>query len=275
MRGIRRAIATTAAAVCAIGMAIALGGCVDSSRPTAGAPDPGLRGEWVLASGSDSFGPMKLLGQDITLSISAASAATGRSSCSNYTVTIYGPQRDLWITTSAPHSYACATADQNVIQLEYLADLARVQHASVTEGGLTLAGQGVELSFVRAATVSTTKLIGESWELKTAGTIKLHEAFRFQLETGATLDFTSASIVTVVTRCGNFSGQVTRQADQLVLATATGFRDTDCATAGDQPNKDIMAVLGGGFTYSLSSNTLTLTSTRAGLILGFERKGTP
>jgi hypothetical protein len=274
MRSARWAFAAIGATVCAVAMTLTLGGC-SVAKPTAGSPDPGLRGQWVLASGDDTFGPMNLLGQDITLSITAAAAATGRSSCSDYSVTIYGPQRSLWVTTSAPHSYACATADQNVIQLEYLQDLGRVQHATVTSSGLDLAGQGVELRFTRATLLPIPNLVGRLWQLRTAGTISLHSAYQLHRESEGSMHFVSPTTLRATTTCSDFTVHFMQVADELVAQTMSIVTNRTCSRSGDSAAADFTTVFGHGFSFALGAHALTLTSTRAGKILVFDEGVSP
>src|SRR5476651_756041 len=156
MHSAKWTMAVVGSLVCALVLGVSITGC-SPGTPTAGAPDPGLRGQWVLTTGHDGYGAMDLLGQDITLTVTGGTISTGRGSCSNYTATIYGSQRSLWVTTTAPRSFSCATAEQTVLQLKYLGDLGTVSHSSVTPGGLELAGPHVDLKFVRAARLSLTQ----------------------------------------------------------------------------------------------------------------------
>jgi heat shock protein HslJ len=92
----------------ALATSVSITGC-STGAPTAGAPGPGLRGRGVLTSGHDRYGPLDLLGQDITLTVTGSTISTGRGSCSNYTATIYGSQRSLWVMTAAPRRFVRAT----------------------------------------------------------------------------------------------------------------------------------------------------------------------
>src|SRR5471030_859542 len=104
MHGTKWAMAVVGSLACALAASVTISGCA-AGAPTAGAPDPGLRGQWVLTSGHDGYGAMDLLGQDITLIVTGSTISTGQGSCSNYTATIYGSQRSLWVTTTAPRSF--------------------------------------------------------------------------------------------------------------------------------------------------------------------------
>ena len=135
MRSAKCTRAIVGIVACALAVSLSVTGCAIGA-PTAGAPDPGLGGQWVLTSGHDGYGPMDLLGQDITLPVTGSTTSTGRSGCSNCTATIYGSQRALWVTTAEPRSFGCTTAAQSVLRLQYLADRSLALKSS--RAGLTL-----------------------------------------------------------------------------------------------------------------------------------------
>jgi heat shock protein HslJ len=265
-------------AVCAV----AVSGCAASSpSPSLGASDPALRGQWVLAGGTDTFGTIDLLSQDISLSITGTPMATGRGSCSDYSATIYGSQQALTITTQAPLSYQCATADQNVLQLEYLMDLGQVRRSAISTSGLELSAEGVDLRFTRAVPLRLTQLEQKTWVLETAATISLHSSFEFEPETGATIRFDSATKLSGTTKCASFTGTYRQVANQLVASNLRYSAQLSCNDSADSGNSsdpaatDVEHVLDGGFTFALTQNSLALSSARAGLALGFSQQGAP
>jgi hypothetical protein len=270
MRGAKRMMASLVIAACAL----ALGGCAIAPA-TDGAPDPGLRGQWVLAGGTDTFGTLNLLGQHITLTVSKSSVSTGRSSCSNYTATIYGSPRQLWITPTAPATYTCATADQNVLQLEYLGDLQRVRQSVVTPGSLILTAQGVELRFVRATPLRVNDLLNKTWRLATSATINLHSPFAFSPETGGSLQFLEPDVIEARTQCLSLSADYRQVGDELVTNDVRLFASLPCDGTGTQAAADFTRVFENGFTFALTRNSLALTSSRAGVALGFDEVGAP
>jgi heat shock protein HslJ len=259
---------------CALAVSVSVSGCT-AGAPTAGAPDPGLRGQWVLTNGHDGYGDMDLLGQDITLTVTGSTISSGRGSCSNYTATIYGSERSLWVTTTAPRSFACATAEQTVLQLQYLADLKAVQRSAVTATGLELSGPDVDLRYVRATPLSLTALVDKTWQLKTGANISLHGPFELAPETGGYIRFESKSSLSGVTKCVYFTATYRQVADELVASNVLAIDSIGCDRSNDQAAKDFTRVFDGGFSFSLGHNSLNLTSTRAGLRLGFNELGTP
>ena len=277
-RNARLTKATVGTAACAVGCALALSfsiaGCA-AGVPGAGAPDPGLRGQWVLVDGHDGYGPMDLLGQDITLTVTGSTISSGRGSCSNYTATIYGSQRSLWVTPVAPRSYSCATAEQSVLQLQYLADLKAVQHSDVSVAGLELTGPEVDLQFVRASPLSLTNLVDKTWQLKTGAHIELHGSSEFAAETGGYIRFESKTSLSGVTKCVYFTADYRQVADELVASNVLAINSLGCDRSTDQAAKDFARVFDGGFSFSLDRNSLNLTSSRAGLRLGFNELGAP
>jgi heat shock protein HslJ len=218
---------------------------------------------------------MDLLRQDITLTITGGTISSGRGSCSNYTATIYGSQRSLWVTTVAPRSYSCATAEQSVLQLQYLADLTSVTRSSVTPTGLELTGPEVDLRFARAARLSLAQLVDKTWQLKTGSTISLHGAMTFAAETGGYLRFESKTSLSGVTKCVYFTANYKQVADELVASNVLAIDSLGCDRSTDQAAKDFARVFDGGFSFNLSHDSLDLTSSRAGLRLGFNELGTP
>ena len=258
---------------CALAVSLSVSGCA-AETPTAGAPDPGLRGQWVLTSGHDGYGAMDLLGQDITLTVTGSTISNGRGSCSNYTATIYGSERSLWVTTTAPRSFACATAEQTVLQLQYLADLKAVQHSTVTGTGLQLTGPDVVLRFTRAARLSLTQLIDKTWQLKTGMNLSLHGPAKFAAETGGYIRFESNTSLSGVTKCVYFTADYRQVANELVASNVLAIDSIGCDRSNDQAAKDFTRVFDGGFSFSLDRNSLNLTSSRAGLRLGFNELGT-
>jgi heat shock protein HslJ len=274
MRSGKSVKAILTALACAVAIPIALSACT-TERPTAGAPDPALRGQWVLTAGHDVFGTMNLLGQDITLSVTSKAASAGRGSCSNHTATIYGPQRELWVTPSYTRNYSCATADQAVLQLEYLNDLAAVQRSTLTPGGLELTGRDVDLFYVRAAPLSLTNLVDRTWQLTTGAKISLHGPFSFTPETGGYIRFETKTSLSGVTKCVYFTANYRQVADELVASHVLAIENIGCDRSADQAAHDFTRVFDGGFTFALTNNSLALTSSRAGITLGFDELGTP
>ena len=270
MRGAKQVVASLVLCLCALG----LGGCA-TVPATDGAPDPGLRGQWVLAGGSDTFGTLDLLGQDITLTVSTKAVSTGRSSCSNYTATIYGSPRQLWITATAPTSYTCATADQNVLQLEYLDDLRRVRQSEITATSLILTAQGVDLRFERAAPLRVNDLLNKTWRLATSATINLHAPFTFAPETGGSVQFLGPNVVEARTQCLSLSADYRQVGDELVTNDIRLVGSLPCDSSGQKAASDLTRVFENGFTFALTRNSLALKSARAGVALGFDEVGAP
>ena len=273
-RGAGTGRATIGVLVCVLAIPLALSGC-SAERPTAGSPDPALRGQWVLTSAHDGYGTVNLLGQDISLTVSDTSVSTGRGSCSNYTATIYGSPRALWVTTNYTRSYSCATADQSVLQLQYLDDLASVQHSVITQNGLELTGRDVDLQYSRANPLSLTQLKDKTWQLQTDANLNLRGRSLVSEETGGYIRFETASTLSAVTKCVYFTADYRQVADELVASHVFAIDTIGCDRSADQPAKDFTRMLDGGFTFALGSNSLVLISPRAGLQLGFNELGTP
>ncbi|MDQ1550700.1 MAG: hypothetical protein QOD50_122 [Actinomycetota bacterium] len=274
MRGAKSMKAVVGPLTCALVLSVSVAGCT-AAPATAGAPDPGLRGQWVLESGHDGYGVMDLLGQDITLTVTGSTISTGRGSCSNYTATIYGSERSLWVTPAAPRSFGCATAEQTVLQLQYLADLKAVQHSAVTAAGLQLSGPDVVLQFTRATPLSLTQLVDKTWQLKTGSNLSLHGPSKFAAETGGYIRFESKTSLSGVTKCVYFTADYRQVANELVASNVLAIDSIGCDRSTDQAAKDFTRVFDGGFRFSLDRTSLALTSSRAGLQLGFNELGTP
>jgi hypothetical protein len=257
-----------------VACALVLGGC--SVVPTTdGAPDPALRGQWILAGGTDTFGPIDLLGQNISLSITDSAISTGRNSCSDYTATIYGSQRNLWVTTTAPQSYTCATADQNVLQLEYLLDLQRVRRSTITKSELELSAEGVELQFRRATPLRVQQLVDRTWQLATSATITLHSPPAFARDAGGSIQFVSPDLIEARTTCESITATYRQVGAELVAGDIRLIGSFPCNAAGERAEAEFTRVFENGFTFAVRHNTLALTSARAGIALGFDEVGAP
>jgi heat shock protein HslJ len=274
MRSATGTRAVLGALACALSATLALSGC-STGAPTAGAPDPGLRGAWVLTDGHDGYGTMKLLGQDITLTVTGSAVSTGRGSCSDYTATIYGSERSLWVTTAAPHSFSCETAEQTVLQLQYLADLAAVQHSAVTPAGLELTGPQVDLRYTRATPLSLTSLVDRTWQLSSGGSLSLTGRDLLAPESGGYIRFETTTSLSGVTKCVYFTANYRQVADELVASHVLAIENIGCDRSSDQAARDFTRVFDGGFTFALGTDSLALVSSRAGLTLGFNELGTP
>ena len=272
MRSAKWTTAVVGSVACALSVSMTITGCA-AGKPSAGAPDPGLRGQWVLTSGHDGYRAMDLLGQDITLTMSGGTTSTGRGSCSDHTATIYGSQRSLWVTTTAPHSYSCAAAEQSVLQLQYLADLKSVTRSSVTATGLELTGPEADLRFVRASRLSLTELVNKTWQLRNGADLGLHGDFTFAQETGGYIRFESTTSLSGVTKCVYLVADYTQIADELIASNVLAIDSFGCDRSTDQAAKDFIRLFDAGFTFALDSQSLNLTSTRAGLMLGFDELG--
>ena len=101
MRSARWATTAVGSVACALTAPLAMCECAPRA-PEVGAPDPGLRGHWVPISASDG------------------SSSSGRGNCSDYTATIYGSERSLWMKTIVvPLGFSCTTTEKHALQRRY------------------------------------------------------------------------------------------------------------------------------------------------------------
>ncbi len=236
-----------------------------------GGSDPGLRGQWQLESASDSFGPIALANQLISLTIDGDATTSGRSSCSDYTAHVYGTVTSMWVTTTVPHAGSCVVAAQKYIEHRYLKDLGQVRTSTITGGVLHLLGPDIDLRYHRALSIPLGLMEGHQWKLTTVSPDELNPGPKVlpKAEPGANLLFSAHGFMIGETRCNLFTAKYTENAGEVVTSNLVQHSKPGCDAVSQKTDGRVMSVLTSGFTFLSGGGFLTLTSPRAGLTLGF------
>jgi heat shock protein HslJ len=131
----------------------------------------------------------------------------------------------------------------------------------------------VDLRFTRATPLSLTALVDRTWQLTSEADVSVHGAFTVAPQTGGYLRFESTSSLSGVTKCVYFTADYRQVADEIVASNVLAIDSLGCDRSADRAAKDLARVFDGGFTFALSYSSLALTSSRAGLTLGFNELG--
>ena len=236
-----------------------------------GGPDPTLRGQWQLKSASDSFGPIALANQLISLTIDGDSTTSGRSSCSDYTAHIYGTVSTLWVTATVPHAETCVATGQKYIEHRYLKDLNQVRTSTVTGGMLHLLGPDIDLKYHRSLAVPLDLVLNHAWKLTSVTPDGFYPSPTVlpEARTGANLLFSAHGFLIGETRCNLFTANYVENAGEVVTTRLVQHSKPGCDAAAQYTDARVMSVLTSGFTFFSGLGVLSITSPRAGLSLSF------
>lgn len=269
MRSARRLVAVLVAGVCAL----ALAACgVPASH--AGASDPALRGQWVLISGhTDNAIFLHVRNQNISLTIGAGDTAEGRSSCYDYSATIYGSRNALWVEPRHPPTTACSSNDQQDLDANYFTALKDVRRFTSHAGRLELSGPGVTLDYTMAVNPSLGSLLDTRWRLTGESVLEADGSMRGQLSNdGAIVVFGSTGLLTAQTACALFIANFHQSAGVIITSDISSTPKSLCFGTDQRPDAQLRSALIAGFTVSYDtsgSETMTLSSYRAGVALQF------
>jgi hypothetical protein len=258
------------AAAIALLTATALAGC--ASAGDRGGPDPGLRGEWVLASATDGGGSIALLNQYITLTIAGDTSTTGRSACSDYRARFFGTLSSLWVTATLPRNIDCGTALQQTLELRYIAALNQVRSATVVGGVLDLTAPGVDLHYERALRYPTALLLDREWALQSVAPLNLQTGQKDETvpDQGASLRFSKTGALAVETECASITAHYFQNAGQIVADHIIVKTAPTCSSGHDGAIEDyLVRLVDSAFTFRAIKGEMTLTSNRVGVTLGF------
>ncbi|HEX4057863.1 MAG TPA: META domain-containing protein [Galbitalea sp.] len=252
-----------------VAVALAVSGC--ASRPDEGGPDPALRGQWELQSGTDAQGTIPLANQLITLTIDGDSSTTGRSTCSDYRAHVYGSLATLWVTATLPKAEHCGIQAQQDIEQRYINDLNQVRTSTLSGGVLDLLAPGVDLRYQRALAVPLTLVVGHTWQLET---VKADSYYATQnplpfIERGATLKFSKKGSLTGATGCRSFSTTYRENAGEIVIGKLVNHEKHGCDSDQQAVDTYVMSVVQSGFTFTSGLGELGISSPRAEITLAF------
>jgi heat shock protein HslJ len=259
------------AALGAVLVALSLASCAGSGGAgDQGAPDPQLRGQWLLADAKDEGGPINLLNQYLTLTIDRDKTTGGRSSCSGYTASVFGTPDSLWVQATLPRQTDCGTAAQQALEFRYIADLDKIRAATVQGDDLHLTADGVDLHFVRVTPTPLKPVVDRFWYSATLTPLSLNTSDTpvSYIEPGASIHFGDDGTLTAVTGCGVIIAHYVENAGEIVSTDVTVNTRTTCGGYDDALDDYLVRLIDSGFTFAATPRELTLTSKRALLQLG-------
>jgi heat shock protein HslJ len=259
------------AVVGAVLVALSLASCVSSGDSgDQGAPDPQLRGQWLLADAKDEGGPINLLSQYLTLTIDRDTTTGGRSSCSSYTASVFGTPDSLWVQATLPRQTDCGTAAQQALEFRYIADLDKIRAATVQGDDLHLTADGIDLHFVQVTPTPLKLIVNRLWYSATLRPLSLNTSDTpvSYVEPGASFRFGDDGTLTAVTGCGVIAAHYVENAGEIISTDITVDTRTACGGYDDALDDYLVRLIDSGFTFAATPRELTLTSKRALLQLG-------
>jgi heat shock protein HslJ len=259
------------AAVGAVLVVLSLASCVRSGdTDDQGAPDPQLRGQWLLTDAKDEGGPINLLHQYLTLTIDRDKTTGGRSSCSSYTASVFGTPDSLWVQATLPRQTDCGTAAQQALEFRYIADLDKIRAATVRGDDLHLTADDVDLHFVQVTPSPLKPIVDRFWYSATLTPLSLNTTDTpvSYIEPGASIRFGGDGTLTAVTGCGVIAAHYVENAGEIVSTDVTVNTRTTCDGYDDALDDYLVRLIDSGFTFTANARELTLTSKRALLRLG-------
>jgi hypothetical protein len=255
----------------ALSVVLALGGC--AATRDEGSPAPLLRGQWLLVDARDQAGRIDLMHQYLTLSVATDSSTNGRASCSDYTASILGDPRSLWVRAALPSQINCGTSLQQTLEDRYIGDLNTIRSASIERDGLHLMSAGVDLHFKRVLPQSLADVQDRVWYTGVVQALNLDtNSPSYSLpEPGASLKLASGGLLTATTPCGTISAHY-REDSGLVVADRVVVKIAPkCSEDGQLLDDYLVKLIDSGFTVTSSFHTMVVTSQRALLRVTFSQ----
>lgn len=216
-------------------------------------------GEWRLESGTNQGQAIPIVaGSHITLKIDGTQVG-GSSACNIYGGTIKLDGSKVTISALSMTEMAC---QENLMAAEaaYLAALPRVTSADRTRDALLMSGPEVELHFVLVPPVADANLVGTSWLLESLISSEVTSSTVKQ----ATLRLADNGKLTISTGCRDLTGSYTVTGTRIQI-TLDPYDLYACTGALGEQDRHVLAVVGTAADFSISGDTLTLTSGNKGL----------
>jgi heat shock protein HslJ len=154
--------------------ALAIVGCGMATPAHNNGPDSRLDGAWHLVAAYDSDGVIVLADTYITLTISRGSAATGMSTCSDYSARIIGQPGAIFVDITRRVNRRCNPQPNISTDNRYLAALVASRLAFVTTNELTLTSPRTTLRFERVQPVDEATIEDISWVVTSQPTVTPH-----------------------------------------------------------------------------------------------------
>jgi heat shock protein HslJ len=252
-----------------VAIVLAVSGCANT--PDEGGPDPALRGQWELQSGTDAQGDIPLANQLITLTINGDNSNTGRSTCSNYSAQVFGSRTALWITATLPKAEHCGIQAQQDLEHRYIDDLDQIRTSTINGGVLDLLAPGIDLRYQRALAIPLNLVVGHTWQLQS---VKADSYYATEnplpvIEHGATLKFSKSGTLTGTTGCRRFSTTYIENAGEIVIGKLVSHKHGTCDSDEQAIDTYVMSVVTSGFTFISGLGEFGVSSPRAEITLAF------
>lgn len=250
------------AAALAVSLLAACGGA-DTTDPggTPSTPD----GTWRLEGASLAGEPIRVdAGSEPTLEIDGASLR-GRSHCNLYdgSITLDGGG-GVAITVSSTTEMACLDAGLMEAEAAYIEALSRVEVIELAEDSLILSGQDVELAYRFVPPVADVDLVGTIWVLESLIT---GDAVSSTVGEPATLELAADGTFQGSTGCRGFGGRFESTGGAARVGELVND-DRACMNEVARQDEHVLAVLRGGFSYTIQGASLTLMA-EDGIGLGY------
>lgn len=222
-------------------------------------------GAYVLVEGEGPGGPLVLLDSHrVTLTIDGMQVS-GTAACNGYGGTLTAAPPAFGLDEVARTEMACFPEEVMVLENAYLDALARVDTVEPREGGLRLAGPGVDLRFDVLPPLRTADLVDTVWVLDgLIGGLGPEGAISSVAGDEAALELRSDGTVVGGTGCRTFQGEWTESGDSI-LFTTFGVEGPECPESLREQDEQVVTVLGDGFVPVVNGERLTLTAGDIGL----------
>lgn len=240
-----------------LAVVLVLAACAGGARPNgpaAPAPDD-LRGEWLMTGIVEDGEPVPLPdGVEGTLTVDRTKLG-GTAFCNSFGGDYRLDAGRLEIDELLMTVMAC-TGDVGDAEGRYLRALnASDLRATVADGHLVVAGDGVELRFAPRPPVLADDLVGTSWLLQGVTADGLST---IALGAPALLEFRSDRTFAAGTGCGAVSGTWDARPDGV--SSSVTDHEADCPADLREQDAHVAGVLGDGFDADISPGRLTLTA---------------
>jgi heat shock protein HslJ len=210
---------------------------------------------WELVSGSVDGTEIPIVDtHPITLSLTDEGAG-GTAACNGYGGAFAISGTEIGFSELAWTAMACLPDPVMESETAYLEALPRVETFSMTEGRLTLAGEGVELIYVPLPPVLTSELTGTVWVLE--GLVQGDSVSSVAGERATMELFTDGSMLGS-TGCRTLDGQYIVSGAELVMTEMSAHGE--CPAELEAQDGHVVTVLGDGFRAVVDGQLITLTS---------------
>lgn len=224
-----------------------------------GAGAPALDGEWRLLVGTNQGQPIPLVdGAAPTLRIDGTTIG-GSSGCNQYGGTIEINGSAVTVSVGSMTEMACQEPRMS-LESAFMAALPHVTTAARTGDALALSGPQVELRFELVPPVPNAELIGPTWVLDSL----IDGAVTSSVLGEALVEFGTDGSFTGSTGCRLFTATYAAAGDRMTVTDLVTTKNA-CSTDVVAQDMRILEIIGGGFSFAISGNQLTISAGARGL----------